>query len=141
MSEEQSPFVEVQSAPEADNPIPEAAVTDNRWGAAPWAGGLVLIALGVIFLLRNMGLNLPILRNWWALFILIPAVSSLAQAWRSYQASGGHFGGHVSGQFVGGLVLLLVAATFLLGWSWAVIWPVFLILAGVGALLGGLVSR
>jgi len=144
MSEYQSPFAEPHASP--DESLPEAPhraqprAHDGRWDVAPWAGGLVMIALGVVFLLRNVGLNLPILHNWWALFILIPAVNSLSQAWRSFKANGWRFGGQTSGSFVGGLALTLVALTFLLGLSWSVVWPVFLILAGIGALLGGLLS-
>ena len=106
-----------------------------------WIGGAILIALGIIFLLQNAGLDIPLLRNWWALFILFPAVSSLARAWQAYQANGQRFTGRVSGSTIGGLALLLVSVTFLFGLSWSLIWPIFLILAGLGALIGGITSR
>jgi hypothetical protein len=106
-----------------------------------WIGGAVLIALGIIFLLQNAGLDIPFLRNWWALFILFPAVSSLARAWQEYQSNGQRFTGPVSGSLTGGLVLVLVAATFLFGLSWSTIWPIFLIIAGVGALIKGIASQ
>jgi len=106
-----------------------------------WIGGAVLIALGILFLLQNAGLDIPFLRNWWALFILFPAVSSLARAWQAYQSNGQRFTGHVQGTLTGGLALMLAAATFLFGLSWSLIWPVFLILAGLGALIKGIASR
>ena len=106
-----------------------------------WIGGAVLIALGIIFLLQNAGLDVPFLHNWWALFILFPAGSSLARAWQVYQNNGQRFTGSVSGSLIGGLALMLVAATFLFDLSWSLIWPVFLILVGLGALIKGIASQ
>ena len=51
-----------------------------------WIGGAILILLGVVFLLQNMGI--PFLANWWALFILIPAFWAFVAAWDSYQDNG-----------------------------------------------------
>lgn len=98
---------------------------------------VVLIALGVIFLVQNYtGMQLG---NWWALFILIPATGALAAAWAAWRA--GMHPAAVSGPLVGGLALLTVAAIFLLELQWSRVWPVFLILAGIGALLPSLLDR
>ena len=105
----------------------------GRMGGS-WLGGFVLIALGAIFLLQNT--TSWRLNNWWALFILIPAISSLANAWREYKAKGMIDSG-ISGTLVGGVMMLLVAIVFLFNLDWGAIWPVFLIVIGVGALLGG----
>ena len=56
---------------------------NNRYGW--WGGlacGLVVMLVGVVFLLRNLGIPLPFLglHNWWALFIVVGAVPLLAQA-------------------------------------------------------------
>ena len=59
---------------------------DHGWGG-PWIGGVVLIVLGVLFLMQNFGWQLP--KNWWAAFILIPALGSLMAARRSYETNGG----------------------------------------------------
>jgi len=97
-----------------------------------WIGGVVLILIGIVFLARNLtGFELG---NWWALFILIPAFGSLAQAWRLYQSSGGRLTPAARGPLTGGLILLLVAAIFLFDVDWGQVWPVFLIVIGVGAL-------
>jgi len=45
-------------------------------GGGALIGGVALIAFGVIVMLQNMGLVQ--LHNWWALFILIPALGSFA---------------------------------------------------------------
>jgi hypothetical protein len=97
-----------------------------------WVGGVVLVTIGAIFLLSN--LNIFHLNNWWALFILIPAAANFGNAWRSYQRHGRLTDGS-RGSITGGLILSLIAATFLFGWSWNLIWPLFLIIGGLSAIL------
>mgnify|MGYP001316381740 CR=1 FL=1 len=43
-----------------------------------WIGGAILIFIGTVFLLKNFGFPFP--ENWWAVFILIPAVAAFAGA-------------------------------------------------------------
>jgi len=145
MSDNVSPFEESEQTRSQDIDTDVRGPSPRHHGYASfsgsWIGGAVLIALGIVFLLQNAGLDIPFLRNWWALFILFPAVSSLARAWQAYQSNGQRFTGLVSGSLMGGLALTLVAATFLFGLSWSLIWPVFLILAGLGALIKGIASQ
>lgn len=97
-------------------------------------GGLILIGIGTIFLLSQItGFHL---HNWWALFILIPAVCKLNEAWQGYRADG-RFTHSTRGAFIGGMLLTMVAFVFLFNLSWSLFWPVVLILLGVGALLNG----
>ena len=58
--------------------------TSSRSGG--WAGGVILIGLGILLLLQNLASFH--LNNWWALFILIPAVGGLGAAWSNYQEAG-----------------------------------------------------
>ena len=95
-----------------------------------WIGGAVLILIGVILLLQNLGKT--VLENWWALFILIPALGAFANAWRSYQEAGGHLTGSARGSLLGGFILTMVAAIFLFNLNWALLGPILLILAGIG---------
>ncbi|HFQ92713.1 MAG TPA: hypothetical protein ENK32_01790 [Anaerolineae bacterium] len=97
-----------------------------------WLGGLALISVGVLLFLSAT--TDFYLHNWWALFILIPAFSSLGNAWQNYRADG-RFSKSVRGPFIGGLFILLVAAIFLFDWDWGKVWPLFLVIAGIGALL------
>lgn len=98
-----------------------------------WVGAAILIALGVIFLLQNTtGVQF---RNWWALFILIPAVPAYMQAWNFYQLDEGRFTRRVIGAFLSAFTPTFVALIFLLNLNWGGVWPVFLILAGLGALM------
>lgn len=98
--------------------------------------GLLLVLLGVIFLLRNMNL---ISRefNWWALFILLPALGSLWGAWELFQRQGGRVTSGVRGLLGGGLIILTVAGMFLLDLDWTRWWPLMLIMPGVAMALGG----
>jgi len=95
-----------------------------------WLPGLVLIVLGAIFLAENyFGTTL---RNWWALFILIPAVGALASGyamWRDGDRDG------AVGPIVGGLAFVGLTAVFLFDLPLGQLWPVFLIIAGVGLLV------
>lgn len=108
----------------------------NYRGDRSWVVGLALIAVGGVLLAQQfLGLRLV---NWWALFLLIPAFGAFESAARRYQERGTAFSGSVTGSFITGLSLLAVTVIFLFGLDWSTIWPIFLILAGVGALLGAI---
>lgn len=97
-------------------------------------GGLILIGIGTIFLLSQItGFHL---HNWWALFIMIPAVCNLNEAWQGYRADG-RLTHSTRGALMGGTLMALVASVFLFNLSWSLFWPMVLILMGVGALLNG----
>jgi hypothetical protein len=73
-----------------------------------WLVGLILIVLGGIFLLRNTGIfDIP-LKNWWALFILIPAIGALDTALRMYRSAGNQLTAPARGSLLVGLVLTFV---------------------------------
>jgi hypothetical protein len=98
-----------------------------------WIVGAVLIILGGLFLLSNV-FGVSFVLNWWAVFILIPALYSLNRAWQSYR-SDGRLTSRGRSSLVGGLLMLTVALIFLLNLDWGVVWPVFLIIFGLGILL------
>ena len=102
-----------------------------------WIGGVILILLGIIFLLQNVrGFYL---NNWWALFILIPAIGSFASAWDIYQHNG-RLTGPARGALIAGCVLLLVTATFLFSLNWGLVFPLLLVILGFVLLLNSLLS-
>ena len=92
-------------------------------------GGVVLIIIGVVFLLQTMGL-LSLGFNWWALFILIPGLGLLGRAYQASQEAG-----DVRGPLVGGLIVTMIAVIFLFNLNFGVMWPMFLIIAGLGILV------
>ncbi len=94
-----------------------------------WIPGIVLIALGAIFLADEyLGFEL---RNWWALFILIPGLFTFERAYAYYRAGNTTL---ATGPFIGGLVLVSLSAIFLLDLPIGRLWPIFLIIAGIGLL-------
>lgn len=105
----------------------------RRGGRSPWMPGLLLILIGAFFLLRNFtGYQLE---NWWALFILIPAVGNFSGAYESYRESG-TLNRHARNQLFWGFFFTLLSGSFLLAVDFGLIWPIFLILGGLGMLLG-----
>ncbi len=113
------------------------AYRHSGWGA--WWGGAILILLGIIFLLQNFGVTA--LENWWALFILIPAIGAFGTAWRFFQAAGGRLTAPARGSLIGGLVMAAISFAFLFNLDGQIFWPVLVILAGVGVLLNAFLSR
>jgi hypothetical protein len=109
----------------------------HEHGNTPWVPGVILIGLGLIFLLNNT--TSYTIHNWWALFILIPAIGSFSKAAEIIRSEG-EFNRQAWGALAGGTILTLVASTFLFNLSWGLIWPVFLIIGGLGLLLGALRS-
>ena len=105
-------------------------------GSGTWIGGAVLILIGVAFLLRNTGVY--DLRNWWALFILIPAVSAFSAAWAAYRASGGHLTAAARGSLVAGLLFTFVTFIFLFNVNFGLFWPVLLIFGGLAILVSAI---
>lgn len=100
-----------------------------------WVVGLIVVLVGVVMLLNNFG-SLH-LNNWWALFILIPAIGSFTTAYNFYRHQG-RFSASVRGSLIGGVVLTFITIVFLFSLDFGQMWPVFLIVAGVAILLNGI---
>jgi len=96
--------------------------------------GVILILLGGVFLLQQYT-NFEF-RNWWALFILIPAFGAFTSAVVLWQQSG-RFTEGVRGSIGSGLMTLTVAVIFLLNLNWGVWWPLMVIMFGFTLLLSG----
>lgn len=106
------------------------------WSRA--ATGLVVIVVGVLFLLRNLGISLPFmqLHNWWALFILLGAIPSLAYAVQRYR-SVGQADYRVLHSLLTAAAVVMVAVLFLLDLSWERWWPLFVIYGGLWMFVRG----
>ena len=138
MNEELSPFVDEIKPESEGSPAPQQGGTSGRKRTGPLWGGLILVVLGAVMLLQNLGYDLPVLRNWWALFILFPIVSAVRRAQWAYQRSGARITGAVAGPLVGAAALTLVMLSLLFGLSWSLMLPIALILFGLGALVSAL---
>jgi hypothetical protein len=96
--------------------------------------GIILIFIGVIFLLQQAGRF--DLRNWWALFILIPAFGSFTSAWYAFQRSG-RINEGVRAGLGGGLIVFTVAMMFLFNLDWSIWWPLMVIVPGLVVVFNG----
>ena len=118
-------------------PVSEPTPTLQHKSYFPWAG-IVLVILGIVFLLRQF--KIDFLQNWWALFILIPALGSLSSAWAAWRKSG-KFNSVARSALGGGLVILTVALMFLFSLNWIIYWPLMLIVPGFSMLLGAIPDK
>lgn len=87
--------------------------------------GLAFIVVGLILLLRNLDV-IRIGHRWWALFFLIPIAYLLSDVMHGRQNRR---------SLVGIVILVSMMVIFLLGVSWAVVWPVAIIVGGLSLLL------
>lgn len=111
----------------------ERLAEPSRGGA--WVAGMILIVLGAMFLMRNNGtFNFP-WKNWWALFILIPAVGAFDTARRMYRSADNRLTQATRSSLLVGLVLVFVTVMFLFEISWAFFGPILLILVGIALVL------
>ena len=101
--------------------------------------GLILIGGGAIVLLNQMGV-LSFEFNWWALFILIPAIGSLSGAYNRYRATSNLFDMSVMIPALIGLFMVALMFNLLVGngwnFNWSLYWPIILILIGLGMIFG-----
>jgi hypothetical protein len=131
----QSALTETYSTPPPVSNI-EPAPSHSR--SENWIWGIVLIAIGAVFLLQNLT---PFrLINWWAIFILIPAAGSFVTAWRKYQETG-RLTRSARGSLFGGLIFTTVAAIFLFNLDLSRFWPVIIIAAGLAMMANTLLPE
>ncbi len=95
-----------------------------------WSGGMTLIVVGLAFLARNV-LGWEWSNHWWALFLLIPALTALSSAWVMFRSDEAYVRQAAVGALFGGTFMLILAGAFFFDISWQLIWPFFLI--GIGA--------
>jgi hypothetical protein len=106
-------------------------------GGGGWLVGGLLILLGLILFGQNLGILA--FENWWALFILIPAVAAFATAAGMVRVADGHVTRRARTQIIIGLVLTAVTAALLFELDWSIVGPGLLILSGIALVINALV--
>jgi drug/metabolite transporter (DMT)-like permease len=114
---------------------PPSTPSRPRHHRGGWVAAAVLIVVGVVFLVKNLGWSDWSFDNWWALFILIPALGSFGNAWSSFAAAGRRFDAATGRSVVFGLLFVAITVIFLLD-AWDKAWPVILIIIGLGMVFG-----
>jgi hypothetical protein len=131
----------------SENPqpvVPEPTSQDglrSRRGRSGWIGGAVLIIIGLAFLAQNFGVPGVVIHNWWAVFLLIPAVTIFGNALDAYVENGNQFSSKVISSGVMSILFLGLAAVFLFDLDLGMLWPVFLIGMGLLLLFRGMVRK
>ncbi|NUM48504.1 MAG: hypothetical protein HUU38_27680 [Anaerolineales bacterium] len=110
----------------------------NRVGGA-WIGGVMLIALGTIFLLDN--LKIFSFGNWWALFFMLPAMGAFGSAWRTYQNEDNRLTASARSSLVVGLVFTALTMFFLFDINLAILGPALIILVGLWLVVNGFLPK
>ncbi len=88
--------------------------------------------------MQNLGTYKFPISNWWALFILIPAIGAFERAFRMYHEAENHFTNQMGAVLLVGVVLTLVTAGFLFNIGWTYFGPALIILVGMGILLNSM---
>lgn len=113
----------------------QTRLPEKREKRGSWIWGFVFIIGGIILLAQQVGW-LGARYNWWALFILVPALVSLGGGFSKLQRSG-KFGAAVRAGLGGGLILLTLSLMFLFGLDWSKWWPLMVLVAGLAIFLEG----
>lgn len=109
-------------------------------GAGRWVAGLLLVGLGALFLLQQAG-YLTSFSNWWALFILLPAIGSFSAAWAAYNRNGGAWTNEAVAPLLAGLLFLGLTIVFLFDLNLSLFGPLLLIAGGLLLLLSPMLGR
>ena len=102
-----------------------------------WIGGIVLILIGVAFLFNQTGVFQ--INNWWAFFILIPAIGSFIIAYSTFQKDG-KLGRKGLDAIIAGLFLVVLTTLFVFSLDIGNLWPLFVIFLGIVIILRGTIS-
>lgn len=109
--------------------------TNNKEFSSTLWIGLAFITGGIIVLLNQTGL-VSFDFNWWALFIIFPAIGSFSTAYKCYRATNNLFEMGVMMPVLIGLFMLALAYNLLMGngwnFNWNFLWPAIFIIIGLG---------
>lgn len=101
-----------------------------------WVMGIVVIAIGILFLLHNFGLRLAFLQysHWWAVLILLCAIGPLSLAYKHYRTIR-RIDANTAHHLTSAAAILTIGFIFLLDLRWDRWWPLFVIYGGLWMLI------
>lgn len=102
-------------------------------------GGMAMVVFGLLTLWFTM--NGRMIENWWAGFILLPALFFILLAGGMFYWLDGRFNIAVTVNLGIGITILTVAIMFFLNLDWAVWWPMMIIVPGFAVMLNRLALR
>jgi hypothetical protein len=105
-----------------------------------WIIGAVITVLGTVLLMQNTGTLPQNLGNWWALFLMIPAIAGLGEAVSELQTSGSLSKKGRAG-LIFGVVLTMITATFIFNLNEKIYGPIILMCAGLGILFNNYTKK
>lgn len=108
--------------------IPRRRSSGRLWGGL----GLLLAGAGLLLSAGQLQAD-----NWWAVFILLPALAGLGGAALALHASAGRFNWWARLNLSSGLVVLAVALIFLFHVDWSIGWTLMLIVSGLALFISG----
>lgn len=112
-----------------------AAARAGRLDAGGWLSGLLLVALGLLFLAQNAG-YFSDFSNWWALFLLLPAAAFFSTALAAYRREDHTWTRETIGPLLGSTLFVGLTAVFLLELDLSLFGPLLLIAGGLLLLFG-----
>jgi hypothetical protein len=101
-------------------------------------GGAVLLTLGTIVLIDDLGFQLH--DRWFALILLVPAGFVIADAWRLVGRTG-RIGVDAVARGLVGLVYAAIGILLFLGLETSVVLPSLVIVLGLGAIVRAVLNR
>lgn len=110
----------------------------NPFRLSGWSG-VAMVAFGLL----TMWVTLTgrMIENWWASFILLPALFFILLAGGLFYWQNGRFNIAVSVNLGIGLVILTIAVMFFLNLNWQIWWPMMIIMPGVAVAMTRLALR
>ena len=103
-----------------------------------WSG-MAMVAFGLLTLWFTVTGRM--IENWWATFILLPALFFIVLAGGLFYWQNGRFNIPVSVNLGVGLVILTIALMFFLNLNWENWWPMMIIMPGVAVVMCRLALR
>ena len=104
--------------------------------AGALTGGLILILLGILFYMSQAGIAPITWGNFWEYFLIGLGAILIVQGLVRYAERGHLF----PGNFIGGFVLLVIGLAFVSSNSLS-LWPLILVVLGIGAIVSAFVGR